>query len=68
MVRTRQNDVCDYKMTKSFRCDKIILSIIPVVLGSGVSLFKDVGREVKLELIKTSNYDKLVELHYKVSK
>lgn len=48
--------------------DEIILSIIPVVLGSGVPLFKDVGREVKLELIKTSNYDKLVELHYKVSK
>jgi dihydrofolate reductase len=48
--------------------DEIILSIIPVVLGNGIPLFRDVEKEVKLELIKTSNYDKLVELHYKVSK
>jgi len=48
--------------------DEIILSIIPVVLGKGIPLFKDVEKKVKLELIKTSNYDKLVELHYKVLK
>ena len=48
--------------------DEIILSIIPVVLGKGIPLFKNIQKEIKLELIKTTNYDKLVELHYKVSK
>jgi len=48
--------------------DEIILSIIPVVLGKGISLFKNIQNEVKLELIKTTDYDKLVELHYRVTK
>ena len=46
--------------------DEIILSIIPVVLGKGITLFKNTQNEVKLELIKTTEYDKLVELHYNV--
>ena len=48
--------------------DEIILSIVPVVLGKGISLFKNIQKEIKLELIKTINYDPLVELHYKVLK
>ena len=48
--------------------DEIILSIIPVVLGKGIPLFKNIEKEVKLELIKTTDYDTLVELHYKVLK
>ena len=48
--------------------DEIILSIIPVVLGKGIPLFKNIQKEVKLELIKTTDYDALVELHYKVLK
>jgi len=48
--------------------DEIILSIIPVVLGKGIPLFKNMQKEVKLELIKTTDYDALVELHYKVLK
>lgn len=48
--------------------DEIILSIIPVVLGKGIPLFKNIQREIKLQLIKTTEYDKLVELHYKVLK
>ena len=46
--------------------NEIVLSIIPVVLGKGVPLFKNIQKETKLELIKTTEYDKLVELHYNV--
>lgn len=45
--------------------DEIILSIIPVILGKGVPLFKDIQKESKFELIKTTKYSGLVELHYK---
>lgn len=48
--------------------DEIILSIIPVVLGSGIPLFTNIEKEAKLQLIKTTEYDALVELHYKVLK
>jgi dihydrofolate reductase len=46
--------------------DEIILTVIPVVLGKGIPLFKNIKEEVKLELIKTTEYDELVELSYKV--
>jgi dihydrofolate reductase len=48
--------------------DEIILSIIPIVLGKGIPLFKNIEKEVKFELIKTIDYDALVELHYKILK
>lgn len=48
--------------------NEIILSIIPVVLGKGIPLFKNIQREIKLQLIKTTEYDELVELHFKVLK
>ena len=48
--------------------DEIILSVIPIMLGKGIPLFRDVKKEVKLELIKTTNYDALVELHYRILK
>lgn len=48
--------------------DEIILSIIPVVLGKGIPLFKNIEKETKLKLVKTTNYDNLVELQYKVLK
>ena len=48
--------------------DEIILSIIPKVLGNGISLFHNIQKEINLELIKTTSYDKLVELHYRVLK
>jgi dihydrofolate reductase len=44
--------------------DEIILSVIPVVLGKGIPLFQNVEKEIKFELIKTTDYDGLVELHY----
>ena len=48
--------------------DEIILSIVPVVLGKGIPLFQNIQKETKLELVKTTNYDKLVELHYTILK
>jgi dihydrofolate reductase len=46
--------------------DELVLSIIPVVLGSGIPLFKNIQKDAKLELIKTTTYDALVEMHYKI--
>ena len=48
--------------------DEIIISVIPVLLGKGIPLFKNMENEIKLELIKTKKYDRLVDLHYKVLK
>ena len=48
--------------------NEIVLSIVPVILGQGIPLFKNIQNETKLELVKTTNYEKLVELHYKVLK
>jgi len=48
--------------------DEIIVTIIPVILGKGLPLFKNTGNEIKLELIKTKKYAQLVDLHYKVLK
>jgi dihydrofolate reductase len=47
--------------------DEIIVSIIPVLLGAGISLF---GNELKgrnLELLETKSFEKgLVQLHYRI--
>jgi len=48
--------------------DEIIVTIIPVILGKGLPLFKNTGNEIKLELIKTKKYAQLVDLHYKILK
>jgi len=48
--------------------DEIIITVIPVLLGSGIPLFKNIENETKLELIKTEKYGQLVDLHYKVLK
>ena len=48
--------------------DEIILSVIPLVLTNGISLFQNIPQKINLELIKTTQYDKLVELHYKILK
>ena len=48
--------------------DEIILSIVPIVIGKGIPLFQNIQKETKLELIKTTNNDKLVELQYRVLK
>lgn len=45
--------------------DEFYISIIPVLLGDGVRLFKDGRPEQLLELVSTKQYQKgLVQLHY----
>jgi dihydrofolate reductase len=48
------------------RCiDEIILSIIPIILGDGISLFKSEDGEIHLVLLQSKSYSNgLVQLHY----
>jgi len=48
--------------------DEIIVTMIPVILGKGIQLFKNMESETKLELIKTEKYAQLADLHYSVLK
>jgi len=41
--------------------DEIILSIIHVVIGKEIRVFKHIEKEAKFELLKTTDYDALVE-------
>lgn len=46
--------------------DEIIISIIPILLGNGIKLFKDSRPEQKLKLINEKTFSTgLVQLHYK---
>jgi dihydrofolate reductase len=45
--------------------DEFIISVIPIILGDGISLFKKGIPEMNLKLISSAEYDKgLVQLHY----
>ena len=44
--------------------DTYYISIIPTLLGNGISLFGTLEKERKLSLIKTQNYHGIVELIY----
>jgi dihydrofolate reductase len=45
--------------------DEFIISIIPVVLGEGIRLFRDGRPELDLKLVSTRDFDSgLVQLHY----
>ena len=48
--------------------DEIITTIIPVLLGKGIPLFRNIENETKLELVKIERYGQLVDLHYRVLK
>lgn len=46
--------------------DEFIISVIPILLGNGIRLFKDGRPEQELTFIKAKTYDTgLVQLHYK---
>ncbi|MFZ4726468.1 MAG: dihydrofolate reductase family protein, partial [Paludibacter sp.] len=46
--------------------DEFIISIIPILVGNGIKLFKDGRPEQVLELFSTKQFDKgLIQLHYK---
>lgn len=44
--------------------DEYYISVIPVLLGSGIRLFKDGFEKEELRLIGTQNYNGIVDLHY----
>jgi len=46
--------------------DEMIISIVPVLLGGGIRLFKDGREEQLLELVETKSFDTgLTQVHYK---
>jgi dihydrofolate reductase len=46
--------------------DEFIVSIVPVLVGNGLRLFKDGRPEQQLELVNTKAFDTgLIQLHYK---
>jgi dihydrofolate reductase len=54
------------ELLKENLIDEFIISIIPVLVGSGTRLFKDSRPELKLELVSTKQFNKgLVQLYYK---
>lgn len=47
--------------------DEIHISILPIILGDGISVFNGLMKEQKLELINSSIYKNgLVELRYNI--
>lgn len=54
------------ELLKDDLIDEFIISVIPVLVGSGTKLFKDGRSEQKLELISVKQFDKgLTQLHYR---
>ncbi len=49
--------------------DKIVISILPIILGDGILFFDDIGMEQKLHLEDAKAYtDGMVELTYEIKK
>lgn len=44
--------------------DEFIITVIPVVLGSGIPLFHELTNETKLRLIGMKQFGQAVQLHY----
>jgi dihydrofolate reductase len=54
------------ELVKKDLIDEYIISVIPILLGDGIKLFKDGRPEQKLELVSIKPFDKgLTQLHYK---
>jgi dihydrofolate reductase len=54
-----------HTLMKENLIDEIILSVIPVLLGKGIQLFKDGRPELPLRLLSCKQFDTgLVQLHY----
>ncbi|MBA4304669.1 MAG: dihydrofolate reductase [Sphingobacteriaceae bacterium] len=46
--------------------DEMVISVLPVLLGKGTSLFAGLGSMVQLELLEEKRFPKLLQLRYKV--
>lgn len=44
--------------------DCYYITVIPTILGTGIRLFKDIKKEIKLKLLKTQCYDGMTDLIY----
>ncbi len=55
-----------HELLKDKLIDELIISIIPILLGSGKTLFSEGREEQKLVLLSTKQFEKgLTQLHYK---
>jgi dihydrofolate reductase len=43
--------------------DEIILSKLPVVIGSGIPLFQNISKDIKFDILKTVEYTGLTQIH-----
>ena len=56
------------ELLKEALIDELIISVIPLLLGNGIRLFKDGRPEQNLQLLSAKQFDKgLTQLHYKVT-
>ena len=54
------------ELLKDNLIDEFYISVIPILLGDGIALFKPQRPELNLKLISAKSFDKgLVQLHYK---
>lgn len=54
------------ELIKNNLVDEFIISVIPILLGDGIKLFKDGRPELKLELVSAKQFAKgLTQLYYK---
>ena len=44
--------------------DEYYISVIPTILGSGISLFGNTSKEMKLKLVHTQTYNGITDLVY----
>ena len=53
------------ELLKENLIDEFFISIIPILIGDGIKLFKDGRRELRLKLVSSKSFDKgLTQLHY----
>jgi dihydrofolate reductase len=51
---------------KSDLIDEVILSMVPIVIGNGIPLFKNVNKDIKFEIIETIQHPVLTQLRLSV--
>lgn len=52
------------QLMKDDLIDQFYISVIPTLLGSGIRLFENVDKEIKLKLLKTQTYNGITDLVY----
>lgn len=54
-----------HQLMKEDLIDCYYISVIPIILGAGIRLFKAIEPEIKLQLIRTQTYHGITDLIYK---